>query len=90
MDLGKGNRWKRLIHAHDQRQMSFMRKLWHWPNSSAMREKIGDPRPPVEQASVERYLEVIHSGMNDSDLARLWAEGQGLTVDEAVTLALKE
>ena len=55
-----------------------------------MREKIGDPRPPVEQASVERYLEVIHSGMNDSDLARLWAEGQGLTVDEAVTLALKE
>jgi hypothetical protein len=55
-----------------------------------MREKIADPRPPVEQACVERDLEVIHSGMNDSDFSRLCAEGQQLTVDEAVALALKE
>jgi len=58
----------------------------HWDG----REKVGDPRPPVEQASVERDLEVIHSDLNDSDFARLSAEGQSMTVDEAVALALDE
>ena len=58
--------------------------------TDAMRSKIGDPRPPVEQASVERDLEVIHSHLNDSDFARLSTEGQRLTVDEAVALALED
>jgi hypothetical protein len=39
---------------------------------------------------VERDLEVIHSRLDDSDFARLWAEGQSMTVDEAVALALEE
>jgi len=55
-----------------------------------MREKMGDARPPVEQISVERDLEVIHSRLNDSNFARLSSEGQRLTVDEAVTLALEK
>jgi len=52
--------------------------------------KIGDPRPPVEQASVERHLEVIHSKLSGSDFAKLSTEGQRLTLDEAVALALEE
>ena len=55
-----------------------------------LRGKIGDPRPPVERASVERDLESIHSKLSESDFARLSTEGQRLTVDEAVALALEE
>ena len=40
--------------------------------------------------SSERDLEIIDSGMNDLDVSTLYTEGQNLTVDEAVALALKE
>lgn len=63
-------------------------QLFAWADT--MREKIGDHRPPVEQAAVERDLEVIHSQLNDSDFARLSTEGQRLTVEEAVALALEK
>ena len=36
-----------------------------------VRVKIGDHRPPVEQTSVERDLEAIHSQLTDSDFAAL-------------------
>jgi hypothetical protein len=39
---------------------------------------------------VERDLEVIHSRLNESDFATLSTEGQSMTVDEAVALALEE
>jgi tetratricopeptide (TPR) repeat protein len=63
-------------------------QLFAW--ADAMREKIGDQRPPIEQASVERDLEVLRSQLNDSDFARLTAKGQRLTVEEAVAFALQE
>jgi predicted ATPase len=63
-------------------------RLFAW--ADAMRGKISDPRPPVEQASVERDLKVIHSKLSDSEFARLSTEGQRLTVEEAVALALEE
>jgi len=63
-------------------------RLFAW--ADAMREKIGDHRPPIEQNSIERDLEVIHSHLNNSDFARLSTEGQSMTVDEAVALALDE
>jgi hypothetical protein len=44
----------------------------------------------VEQDSVERDLEVIHSRLNDSEFVRLTAEGRRLAVEEAVALALQE
>ena len=48
------------------------------------------PRPPVEQDSIEHDLAVIHSRLKASDFARLSTEGQIMTVDEAVALALEE
>ena len=62
--------------------------LFAW--ADAMRERIGDHRPPVEQASVDSDLAVIHSKLSDSDFATLSTEGQAMTVEEAVTLALEE
>jgi len=62
--------------------------LFAW--ADAMREKIGDHRPPVEQASVERDLEVIRSKIDDTEFTRLAAEGRTMTVEQAIALALEE
>ena len=62
-------------------------RLFAW--ADAMRENIGDHRPPVEQNSVERDLAVIHSNLNDADFLRLSEEGQSMTLEEAVALALE-
>lgn len=72
----------------NQGQTERAARLFAWANR--MRTKMGDPRPPVEQASVERDLAVVHSSLDDSDLARLSSDGQGFTVEEAVALALEE
>src|SRR5687768_8770849 len=72
----------------NQGQMERAAKLFAW--ADAMRAKIGDPRPPVEQVSIERNLQAIHARLNDSDFTRLSTEGQRLTVEEAMTLTLEE
>ena len=72
----------------NQGQLKRAVRLFAW--AEMMREKIGDHRPPVEQDSVERDLEVIHSRLNDSEFVRLTAEGRRLAVEEAVALALQE
>jgi hypothetical protein len=63
-------------------------QLFAW--ADAMREKMGDRRPSIEQAAVERDLEVIHSQLNDSEFARFSTDGQMLTFEEGVALALQE
>ncbi len=63
-------------------------RLFAW--ADMMRDQIGDHRPPVEQASVERDLEVIHSKLNDADFVKLSTEGRTMTIEQAITLALEE
>ena len=55
-----------------------------------MRKEISNSRPPVEQNSVEKDLEIIHSQMDDAAFEKLWDEGSKLTTEEAIDLALKE
>jgi len=63
-------------------------QLFAW--TDAMRDKIGDQRPPIEQASVEKDLAVIHSKLDDTEFTRLSAEGLKMTVEQAIALALEE
>ncbi len=72
----------------NQGQLKRAVQLFAW--AEMMRDKIGDHRPPVEQASVERDLEVIHSRLNDAEFVMLTAEGRRLAIEEAVALALQE
>ena len=72
----------------NQGQFERAAQLLAW--ADAMREKIKDHRPAIEQKSVERDLEVIHSQLNDSEFAKVSADGQRLTMEEAVALALQE
>jgi predicted ATPase/class 3 adenylate cyclase len=72
----------------NQGQAERATQLFAW--ADAMREKIGDHRPPVEQASVERDLVVIHSKLDDTAYAKAYAEGKGLTIEDVGALALEE
>ena len=62
-------------------------RLFAW--ADAEREKIGDHRPPVEAASVERDWGVIHSKLNDTEYASLFAEGRAMTIEQAIQCALE-
>jgi hypothetical protein len=58
--------------------------------ADATREAIGDLRPPVEQADVERDLAVIHAQLDDATFEQAYQTGQAMTMDEAIAYALKE
>ena len=72
----------------NQNQPERAARLFGW--SDRMREQTGNPRRPVEQASVERDLTVIHSKIDDTEFTRLSAEGRTMTVEQAIALALEE
>ena len=72
----------------NQGQFERAAQLFAWADT--MREKIGDHRPPIEQASVEKDLAIIHSKINDTEFTRLSAEGRSMTVEQAIALALEE
>ena len=71
-----------------QNQPKHAAQLFAWTGTE--REKIGDPRPPVEQKSVEKDLATIHARVDDATFEKLWNEGSKLTTEEAIDLALKE
>jgi predicted ATPase/class 3 adenylate cyclase len=72
----------------NQGQLKRAARLFAW--ADMMREKIGDHRPPVEQNSIERDLSVIRAQLDEAEFARLSAQGQSLTIEEVMALALQE
>jgi tetratricopeptide (TPR) repeat protein len=56
--------------------------------SEATREQIGDPRPRIEQADVDGDIAAIKAKMGVSAFEAAYDSGQGMTLDEAVALAL--
>ncbi|HXQ36007.1 MAG TPA: tetratricopeptide repeat protein, partial [Anaerolineales bacterium] len=72
------------VHEH---QFARAVRLFAWTN--AMREKLGDPRPPVEQASVERDLAFIRSKVDEGEFENFSAKGRTMTVEQAIDFALQ-
>ena len=70
-----------------QNQPGHAARLLAW--TDAMRERINDPRPPVEQAWVERDLAVIHSKIDESEFINFSAEGRTMPMEQAIDLALQ-
>jgi predicted ATPase/class 3 adenylate cyclase len=58
--------------------------------ADVQRTRGGDLRPPVEQDSVERDLQVIHSQLDEAAFNRAWDEGSVMTLDQALAVALDE
>jgi len=62
-------------------------RLFAW--ADAMRAQTGNPRPPVEQNSVERDLATVHAELGKSEFVLLSEEGEAMSVERAIVLALE-
>ncbi len=62
--------------------------LFAW--ADAMREKIRDRRPPIEQKSVERDLATIRSHLDDMAFEKAHQTGRTMTTEQAIALAREE
>jgi predicted ATPase/class 3 adenylate cyclase len=72
----------------NQGQSERAAQLFAW--TDAMRDKIGDHRPHIEQASVEKDLAVIRSKVDDAEFTRLSEDARMMTVEQAIALALEQ
>lgn len=52
--------------------------------ADAMRQIIGDARPPVEQADLDSDLAPARAGLGDAAFAAAYAEGRALTMEQAI------
>jgi len=59
-------------------------------HADAVRKKIGDVRPHLEQADVNKITAACLTKMGEAAFSDAYDEGQKMTLDEAVALALKE
>jgi predicted ATPase/class 3 adenylate cyclase/DNA-binding CsgD family transcriptional regulator len=71
----------------NQEQPQRAERLFAW--ADAMREKINNQRPPIEQKSVEKDLSVIHSKLGDAEFEKFSEEGRAMTVEQAIALSLE-
>jgi predicted ATPase/class 3 adenylate cyclase len=70
-----------------QKQIERAARLFAW--TDAMREKLGNNNPPVERASIQRDLALIHSQMSDAAFEHACASGKALTLEQAIALAVE-
>lgn len=56
--------------------------------ASALRESIGAPLPPSEQARVDRMLAPARSALLESNVTSEWEIGRSLKLEQAIELAL--
>jgi tetratricopeptide (TPR) repeat protein len=55
--------------------------------ATALRAATGSPRRPGEQADYERTVAALRNALGAAPFEAAWAEGQALTLDQAVALA---
>jgi tetratricopeptide (TPR) repeat protein len=72
----------------NQNQPDRAARLFAW--ADATRENIGDMRPKLEQADVDRDIAACLLKMGEAAFADEYDEGRKMTLDEAVSYALKE
>jgi Predicted ATPase len=68
-------------------QLERAARLFAW--ADARRDEIGDHRPPIEQASVERDLAIVQSTLNEATLEKHSREGRAMSTEQAIALALE-
>ncbi|HSB00084.1 MAG TPA: hypothetical protein VLE49_05500, partial [Anaerolineales bacterium] len=58
--------------------------------TDAVRERILNPRPFLEQADVDKAIAACLARMGEAAFSDAYDEGRKMTIDEAVAFALKE
>jgi hypothetical protein len=56
--------------------------------ATSLREAIGSPLGPLGQAELDRDLAAVRASLGEPLFARVWAEGYGLTLEQAIEHAL--
>ncbi len=56
--------------------------------AAALRSMLGIVRPPMHRSLYEWSMAVIHAQVDDAAFAAAWAEGQAMTLEEAVAYAI--
>ena len=56
--------------------------------AAALRESIGAPLPPSEQARVDRMIAPAREALPDSAVTTAWETGRSMVLDQAIELAL--
>jgi hypothetical protein len=63
-------------------------RLFGW--ADATREKIGDPRPPTEQADVDKDIAACLAKIGETAFSDESDAGKNMTLDAVVALALED
>ena len=71
-----------------QDQLQRAAQLFAW--ADVMRAKINDQRPPVEQGSVDKDMEIIKSQLTEKEIDEFSEKGRTMTTEQAITLTLEE
>jgi hypothetical protein len=58
--------------------------------AEALRQASNSPRTPQEDIEYERELARLRVGVDEKEFDSLWAEGQSMTMEQAIELALGE
>jgi predicted ATPase/DNA-binding XRE family transcriptional regulator len=58
--------------------------------ADAMRKKLGNPRPPVEQGDVDKDIIVCLGKMGETGFSDAYDDGNNMSLEEAVAYALEE
>jgi predicted ATPase len=58
--------------------------------ADALRKWMGAPLPLGDKPLYDRYLEMAHAALDSDAFGQAWAEGAGMTLDQAVAYALAE
>jgi hypothetical protein len=57
--------------------------------AAALREAISAPRPPAFRSYYERDLTAVRDRLGQEAFETAWAEGQGMTPEQAIEYALE-
>jgi DNA-binding NarL/FixJ family response regulator len=55
--------------------------------ASSLRTLLGAPLPPVERLSYQEYVAMLRAQLGEPAFGNAWAEGQALTLEEAIAEA---
>src|SRR5579859_1261731 len=61
-----------------------------WGAAEALRQSIGARQAPATRVTRERLMATAREQLGEVAFAAAWAEGQKMTMDEAIALALPE
>jgi len=61
-----------------------------WGAAEKRRERCGLPSLPTHQAELDRAVASVRAQLDEASFAAAWAEGQAMSLDQAISYALEE